>query len=100
MSAPQIDLRAGCGMADPQPAEREPDLAGHLLDLLVGQHPALLSIDELDRVLADPDEDPDEERFLMEEAVKVLVGDGLAHRLGAFVFASRAGVSAAGLLRA
>jgi hypothetical protein len=87
-------------MTDPHTAQREPELAGHLLDLLVGQHPALLSIDELDRLLADPDEDPGQERFLIEEAVKVLIGDGLAHRFGAFVFASRASVSAAGLLRA
>ncbi|MCW2994384.1 MAG: hypothetical protein JWQ18_1879 [Conexibacter sp.] len=74
--------------------------AAYLLDLLVEHHPALYSIDELGRLLASPEHDARQERFLLEEAVKILVGDGLAHRLDQFVFASHAGVRAAGLLRA
>ncbi|HWI72265.1 MAG TPA: hypothetical protein VNT55_09935 [Baekduia sp.] len=77
----------------------EQGLAGSLLDFLVEHSPALFSVDELDRLLASPDRDRQQERFLLEEAVKILVGDGLAQRLGEFVFASHAGVQAACLLR-
>jgi hypothetical protein len=73
--------------------------AGYLLDFLVEHHPALYSTDELDRLLASPDQDPRQERFMLEEAVKILVGDGLVHRLGEFVFASHAGLRAVRLLR-
>jgi hypothetical protein len=85
-------------------AERDVQIEGgpaaYLLDLLVEEHPALYAIDELDRLLASPGQDPQQERFLLEEAVKILVGDGLAHLLDQFAFASHAGVRAAGLLRA
>jgi hypothetical protein len=73
--------------------------AGHLLDFLVERHPAMYAVDELDRLLASADRDRWQERLLLEEAVKILIGDGLAHRLGEFVFASHAGVQAARLLR-
>jgi hypothetical protein len=73
-------------MADPRPPREERSLPGFLLDFLVGKHPALYSIEELDRMLASPEEDPAHERFLLGEAVKILVSDGLAHRLDQFVF--------------
>jgi hypothetical protein len=44
-------------MADRRAPEREPSPAAFLLDFLVGKHPALFSIDELDRMLASPEED-------------------------------------------
>jgi hypothetical protein len=64
-----------------------------LLDFLIARHPALYSIDELVRLFSSPGQDQAQERFELEEGIKALVGDGLAHRLDQFVFASHAAVS-------
>ncbi|MDQ4125267.1 MAG: hypothetical protein M3134_06675 [Actinomycetota bacterium] len=71
------------------PAGEEPpaqDILEHgLLHEVLGRHPAQLTFDELVRMLG-------EERFLVEDAVAALVGDGLLHRHGDFIVASRAAV--------
>jgi hypothetical protein len=64
-----------------------------LLDFLIARHPGLYSIDELVRLFSSPDQDQDQERLELEEGIKTLVADGLAHRLDRFVFASHAAVS-------
>jgi hypothetical protein len=66
-------------MADLRAPREERSLPGFVLGFLVDQHPALYSIDELDRMLASPEEDRAQERLLLEEAIKTLVGDGLEH---------------------
>jgi hypothetical protein len=61
------------------------------LAILLDAHPAQLSLDELVRELTDR---PDEfgPRDAIDNAVRDLVGAGLVHRHGAFVFATRAAV--------
>jgi hypothetical protein len=61
------------------------------LAILLDAHPAQLSVDELARELTDR---PDEfgPRDAIENAVRDLVGAGLVHRHGTFVFATRAAV--------
>jgi hypothetical protein len=62
-----------------------------VLALLLEAHPALLSVDEIVREMTDrPDEFGPRDR--VNNAVRDLVGSGLAHRNGSFVFASRAAV--------
>jgi hypothetical protein len=62
-----------------------------MLSLLLEEHPAQLSVDEVVREMTDR---PDDfaARDLVEIAVRSLVGSGLAHRHGTFVFATRAAV--------
>ena len=71
------------------PAGEEPpaqDILEHgLLHEVLARHPAQLTFDELVRMLG-------EERFLVQDAVASLVGDGLLHRHGDFIVASRAAV--------
>ena len=61
------------------------------LAVLLDAYPAQLSIDELVRELTDR---PDEfaPRDAIDNAVRDLVGAGLLHRHGSFVFATRAAV--------
>ena len=61
------------------------------LAILLDAHPAQLSVNELVRELTDR---PDEfgPRDAIDNAVRDLVGAGLVHRHGAFVFATRAAV--------
>jgi hypothetical protein len=61
------------------------------LAILLDAHPAQLSIDELARELTDR---PDEfgPRDAIDNAVRDLVGAGLVHRHGVFVFPTRAAV--------
>jgi HD-like signal output (HDOD) protein len=61
------------------------DLARAVLSLLVDEHPAQLSFDELVREMG-------KEPFLVTDAVDDLVAAGLLHRHGDFVFATRAAV--------
>jgi hypothetical protein len=58
-----------------------------VLALLVDEHPAQLSRDELMREFA-----PDVQVFV-DDALHALVGAGLAHRHGPFIFATRAAVT-------
>jgi hypothetical protein len=62
-----------------------------VLSLLLDAHPAQRSMDEILREMTDQ---PDDfaVRDAIDNAVRDLVGAGLAHRHGAFVFATRAAV--------
>jgi hypothetical protein len=73
-------------------AEHDHDLAAHaVLTALLAAHPAQRSTDELIRELAEnPDAFGDRDRI--ENAIRDLVGAGLAHRHDAFVFPTRAAV--------
>ena len=63
-----------------------------VLYVLVDEHPALLSVDELAREFARSSTDRQTARICIEDAVAELAGNGLVHRLGEFAFASRAAV--------
>ena len=72
--------------------EHDHDLAAHaVLTALLTAYPAQRSTDELVRELTGDPEDF-AERDRIENAIRDLVGSGLAHRHGAFVFAARAAV--------
>ena len=84
-------------MRDQRTPGSEPDDPDHLkqalLGLLVDDHPSLWSLAELDRSLCpssqtEPGCEPD--RVDVEDAVEDLYAAGLLHRLGTYVFASRA----------
>jgi hypothetical protein len=68
-----------------------------VLGILVGRYPALLSVDELVREVAGFSGDPDQARIMVLDGLAELMGDGLAHEVANFVFASRAAVRAAEL---
>jgi hypothetical protein len=71
------------GAADEPPAQ---DVLEHgVLHHVLSRHPAHVHFDELVREMGD-------ERFLIEDAVTQLVADGLLHRHGEFVLATRAAV--------
>lgn len=75
-----------------EPPRHEEDLAQQaVLAVLLDAHPAQRSIEEVVRELA---EDPDEfgARDRIENAIRDLVGAGLLHRHGSFVFVTRAAV--------
>jgi hypothetical protein len=86
-------------MADPRvnACGGEPTVPDHdqiqqaALATLLDAHPAQLAVDELVRELTDR---PDEfgPRDAIENAVRDLVGAGLVHRHGTFVFPTRAAV--------
>ena len=83
MTAPHDDERSV--------AEREDSLQGSLLELLLLAHPGQRSVDEIVREMTErPDEFP--ARDAINNAIRDLAGAGLAHRHGAFVFATRAAV--------
>jgi hypothetical protein len=62
-----------------------------ILALLLDAHPAQWSMDEMLREMTDQPSDF-AVRDRIENAIRDLVGAGLAHRHGAFVFATRAAV--------
>ena len=84
------DLDRGGGADRPHVSEPE-QVQQAVLATLLDAHPAQLSVDELARELTDR---PDEfgPRDAIDNALRDLVGAGLAHRHGAFVFATRAAV--------
>ena len=63
-----------------------------VLALLLHTHPALLSVDEVIRELTADCPDEFGPRDDYQNALRELVATGLAHRHGAFVFATRAAV--------
>ena len=71
---------------NPEP-EPEPALAEAILGLLIDGHPVIWSVAELDRTLTAPDATPTK---ATEDALASLYADGLIHRSGEFVFATRA----------
>jgi hypothetical protein len=72
--------------------DHDHDLAAHaVLTALLAAHPAQRSSDELVRELTDHPDDFGE-RDRIENATRDLVGAGLAHRHGNFIFATRAAV--------
>jgi Fe2+ or Zn2+ uptake regulation protein len=68
------------------------DPTASVLDLLLEHHPALLSVEEVIREMTAGSE-AFAERDSVEVAVRRLVETGLAHRVGAFVFASHAAIA-------
>jgi predicted transcriptional regulator with HTH domain len=81
----------------PDPGRDQAILQQAVLELLLEQHPAQLSISELSSELSS---DPSSfaEQDAIENAVRELVGVGLVHRHGGFVFPTRAAVAAAELI--
>lgn len=78
-----------------QPIPGSPDdaLAQAILGLLTHDHPTLWSLSELNRSLTpsgEPAPGTEPARHLTEDAVERLYAAGLLHRMGEFVFASRA----------
>ena len=73
------------------PAEEDRRLQQAILALLILEHPAQRSIDEVIREMTDRPDDP-MARDAVENALRDLVAAGLAHRHGAFVFATRAAI--------
>jgi hypothetical protein len=74
------------------PLRHEDDLAQQsVMAILLDAYPAQRSTEEIVRELADrPDEFAERDRI--DNAIRDLVGAGLLHRHGSFVFASRAAV--------
>lgn len=66
-------------------------LVATALTILVDEHPAQLSLHELTRILGDGT-DEWRQRDAVQVALRQLVSDGLAHRHGAFYFATHAAV--------
>jgi len=64
-----------------------PALAEAILGLLIDDHPTLWHVAELDRSLSSPDAPA---TTSTEDALASLYADGLIHRTGEFVFATRA----------
>jgi hypothetical protein len=76
---------------EPPPAVVDDMAQQAVLAILLDAHPALRSIDEVVREMTGrPDEFTARDRI--NNAIRELVGAGLAHRHGAFVFATRAAV--------
>lgn len=75
------------------------DAAAVVLDLLIGQHPGLLHLDELVWMYAGGSTEHDRARPIVEDAVSELLAGGLVHRLDRFVFVSRAALRARDLVR-
>jgi hypothetical protein len=65
----------------------DPALAEAILGLLIDDHPTLWSVAELDRSLTPPGSSRSSST---EDALASLYADGLIHRCGDFVFATRA----------
>lgn len=61
-----------------------------VLDILVGQQPGLLHVDELTRMYARGSIEHDSAHRIVDDAISDLLASGLVHRLDRFVFASRA----------
>lgn len=80
-------------------AETDPDgpLKQAVLGLIVYDHEGLWSLSELDRSLqasAEARTGDDPSRARIEDVVQQLYAAGLVHRLGQFVFATRAAIEA------
>ena len=75
-----------------EPPAREEDLAQQsVLAILLDAYPALRSTEEVIREATDrPDEFAERDR--VDNAIRDLVGAGLLHRHGSFLFATRAAV--------
>jgi hypothetical protein len=83
------------GWDDRSPVEREDDIAQQaVLGLLVDAHPGQYSVEELVRRMTADEPDAFSPRDHVHNAIRDLVGAGLAHRHGSFVFATRAAVRA------
>jgi hypothetical protein len=81
------------GCDDRSPVEREDDMVQQaVLGLLVDAHPGQYSVEELVRQMTAGDPDAFSPRDQVHNAIRDLVGAGLAHRHGSFVFATRAAV--------
>jgi len=80
------DQRSAGGSSLPEPD----DSAAGVLDILIGQHPGLLHVDELVLMYARGSIDCDQARVIVEDALSELRASGLVHRLDRFVFPSRA----------
>ena len=65
------------------------DVRRAVLELLLDNHPALLSVDEVIRAMT-ADSDSFAERDRVDVAVQELVAAGLVNRAGSYVFASHA----------
>jgi hypothetical protein len=90
------DQRSAGGSSPPEPPEPE-DSAAVVLDILIGQHPSLLHVDELLLMYARGSIQHDRARLLVEDALSELLASGLVHRVERFVFASRAALRAQAL---
>lgn len=74
--------------------EREPDMiAAAVVDLVIAEHPAQLSVEELVRAIADDISDFGD-RDAVAVAIRELVAAGLVHRSRDFIFATRPAVLA------
>jgi len=83
-------MNASCSGCEPRLHETD-ILQSALLTILLDAHPAQRAEDELVRELtADPRDVS--KRDAVENAVRELVGAGLAHRNGSFLFATQAAV--------
>jgi hypothetical protein len=83
------------GCDDRSRVEREDEMVQQaVLGLLVDAHPGQYSEQELVRALTAEDPDAFGPRDRVHNAIRDLVGAGLAHRHGSFVFATRAAVRA------
>lgn len=79
------DQRSAAGFGLPERG----DAAAVILDLLLGQHPGLLHVDELMRMYAGGSIEYVRARPIVEDALSELLSSGLVHRLEDFVFVSR-----------
>jgi hypothetical protein len=77
----------------PGPREAE-DPAVVILDILIGQHPSLLHVDELVRMYARGSIEHAHASPIVDDAVSELLASGLAHQLDRFVLVSRAALRA------
>jgi hypothetical protein len=83
------------GCDDRSPVKREGDMTqSAVLGLLVDAHPGQYSVEELVRQMTAEEPDAFSPRDEVHNAIRDLVGAGLAHRHGSFVFATRAAVRA------
>jgi hypothetical protein len=92
--------RTGCGYSRLPEDEPASGPSPALLDFLIAHHPGLYAVDELVALFSSPEQDQAQERLELEEGIQELVGDGLAHQLGRYVWASHAAVSSERRLRA
>lgn len=75
------------------------DPTAAVLDLLIGEHPGLLHVEELVRLYARGSIKHQEAARIVDDAISELLASGLAHRLDRFVFASRAALQGRHLAR-
>lgn len=83
-------------MPEKCPAPAHERLASMAFELALDHYPALLNIEEIVRELADDPVDFEGSEDIR-DAIRDLVKEGLLHRVGHFVFASRTAVRAAEL---